>query len=402
MLFRLRTATALPAPIQFFWSLWDNTNTAPAPRIIQGSAFTLTGATYGPLGATTRNYKLIIDTDQGGQVESNVLPINNAPAVLTADNGVTLTWPRYPGFTKVTIYVTVGGASFIVGIIGNGAAAFVDTGQVVAPVAVVPSVTDTVAKAYAVALNFTPSIDWQLCNFSIFAPQTYNASLTTDKQWLRGGVLGLMGDPHQLQIDRIGLSTGNGVWDPSAHDKSVKSGPSTSVTSSTQGPPSAGPLPDDGEGNVACSTLDTLLDVCERDGSNERKVELGEIDDEAIERGLYLVSTRRKRPNRVRRQRTAWSEAIYTIKTKNGAGRRCSPSDLWLTVNGSAEGTSARRLCEGTEVWTRKDGSVQASEITLYSVSVRGENVRILETDGDRTYWAGDAGAHNAKRLDAF
>lgn len=249
MLVRLRTATALPGPLKFFWSLYDNTNSAPAPTIIKGSAFTLDGATFGPVGATTRAYKLIVDTDYGGQVESTVKTITNAPAVLTPSNGVALSWPRYPGFTKVSIYVTVGGASFLVGIIGNGANAFNDTGQVLGAVAAVPSVATTQAQAYAETSDFSPTAEWVLWRFSIIAPQTYNASLTTGKQWLRGGVIGAMGDPHQLQIDRIGLSTGDGLWALSSRDQAAASLPSTAQTSSTQGPPAGGGAPpSDGEG----------------------------------------------------------------------------------------------------------------------------------------------------------
>jgi hypothetical protein len=401
MLVRLRTATTIPGALQMFWLLQDNT--AATPDVIKGSAFTLNGNTFGPLGATTRTYKLIVDTDYGGQVESTVKVVNNAPAVLTPANGVALSWPRYPGFTNVTVYVTVGGSSFIVGKIGNGANATNDVGQTLGSVGAVPTVTDTIARAYALDANFRPTTDWNLWTASLIAPQTYDFSQTTGKQWLRGGVIGLMGDPHQLQIDRVGLSTGHGVWTPSDHDKSAKSLPSTSQTSSTQGPPSSGGSepPDDGEGRIACSTLETIVDVCDKDGGNVRQEQLGAIDEDRIASGVWLLG-RYGKPNRVRRSRTAWSNSIITIKTANGAGRRCSPSDLWLIVSGPETGTSARRLCEGMEVWTRENGSVQPSEITLYSVSIRGEEVRILETDGDRTYWAGNAGAHNAKILFGF
>lgn len=399
MLCRLRTSTALPGAIQLAWAFHDNTNTPPAPRVIQGAPLTLSGGVFGGTGATTRQYKLIIDTDQGGQVESDILTINNAPAVLSATNGVNLSWLQIPGFTRVTIYVTVAGATFIAGFVGNGAGAFQDTGQNFGAVlGGFPSVTDTVAKAYAVARNFAPTTEWQRADFTIFVPQNYNASLTTGRQWLRGSVIGLMGDPHQLQIDRIGVSTGTGVWSPSARDKIVTSLPSTTMTSSQQQPPGSGfSPPGDGEGRIACSTFDTPIDVCDHDGKNPRKVDLGEIDDEAIARGIYLVSAKNKRPNRVTKQRTAFAKVIVTIKTKNGSGRRCSESDLWLLVNGPEAGTPARRLSKGVEVWTRQNGSVKPSEITVYSKSRKGEQVRILETDGDRTYWAGDAGAHNAK-----
>lgn len=403
MICRLRTSTALPAPIQFAWAFHDNTNTAPAPRVIQGAPLTLSGGVFGPPGATTRNYKLIIDTDQGGQVESNVLTINNAPAALSAANGVNLSWPVIPGFTRVTIYASVAGATFIAGFVGNGAGAFTDTGQNFGAVGGgFPSVADTVAKAYAVARrNFEPSTEWLMATFTIFVPQTYNASLTTGRQWLRGSVLGLMGDPHQLQIDRIGVSTGTGIWSPSTHDKNVQSLPSTSITSSQQQPPfSGGPPPGDGEGRIACSTFDTLIDVCDEDGSNARKIELGAIDEDAVAAGTYLLN-RHGYPTRVRRSRIGWSNLILSIQTANGAGRRCSPSDLWLVAGGPASGTPAQRLTEGTEVLTRKNGSVQSSEIVRYSPTVRGEEVRILETEGthddERVYWAGDAAAHNAK-----
>lgn len=405
MLARLGTATPLPGPLRFFWYLQDNTNSAPAPIIIRGSAFTLDGVTYGPLGATTRTYKLIVDTDYGNQVESTVKVVNNAPAVLSPSNGVALSWPRYPGFTRVSIYVTVGGASFLVGIIGNGANAFNDVGQTLGPVAAVPTITDTQAEAYAEARNFLPTEEWALWKFSIIAPQTYDASLTTGKQWLRGGVIGLMGDPRQLQVDRIGLSTGDGVWSLSDHDKSAKSLPSTAQVGSTQGPPAGGgPPPGDGEGErfPSCSTLETLIDICDEDGGSERKVALGDIDEAAVKKGTFVVSGN-EIPSRVTNCRIGFTEMVITIETENGARRRCSPSDLWIEHVGPLSGTAARRLCEGMAVLTRINGSIQPSKIVRYSTSIQGEEVRILSTDGERDsdhiYWAGSAGAHNVKLL---
>lgn len=403
MIFRLRTSTASPGALKFFWSLWDNTNTPPAPEIIKGSAFTLSGNTFGPVGGTARSYKLIVDVDNGTQVESTVLALVNTPAVLTAANGVALTWDRYAGFTRVTVYVTEGGVSSIAGIIGNGANAFNDTGQRLGTVAGVPSITGTVAQAYAETISFEPTLDWLGAVFSIAVPPTYDFSLTTGKQFLRGGVIGAMGDGHQLQIDRIGLSFGDGLWSPSIRDQNAQSDPSTSQTSSTQGPSfSGGDPPNDGEGRVACSTLDTLLDLCDEDGSNERQAELRTVDDEAIKRGVYLVGGAGQ-PNRVRRQHIEWSSTIVSIRTANGAGRRCSPSDLWLLAAGPETGTPARRLFKGLEVLTRINGSIQPSEIVRYSVRHKREQVRYLELEGttgtndDHIFWAGQAGAHNVK-----
>jgi len=400
MLVRLRNATTLPGPLRFFWAVQDNTNTPPAPRIIQGTAFTLEGAAFGAPGATTRSYKLIVNADNGDQIESTVKTVNNTAAVLNSSNGVSLAWESFPGFTNVTIYVSEAGVVSIAGFIGNGTNAFNDTGQRFGTVPAFPSVGSSAPRAYAEADPFVPTLDWIVWTFRIFVPLTYNFSLTTGRQWLRGGVLGAMGEGHQLQIDRIGFSEGDGLWAMSARDSLVTSPHSTSQTSSTQGPITGGGDPGDGEGRPACSTLDTPIDICDEDGGNARKVELGDIDEDAVAAGTYLLN-RHGYPTRVRRSRIAWSELILSIQTANGAGRRCSPSDLWLVHNGSPAGTAARRLCEGIEVLTRKNGSIQPSEIVRYSASSRGEEVQILETEGthddERIYWAGDAGAHNAK-----
>nr|AUN37441.1 hypothetical protein [uncultured bacterium] len=406
MITRLRTSTTLPGPLQFFWLIQDNT--VANPGVLKGTAFVLDGAAFGTLGATSRSYKLIVDHDNGDQIESTIKTIANTPAVLSAMNGVALTWPRYPGFTKVTIYVQEGGVTSIAGFIGNGTNAFNDSGQRFGTVSGFPTATATQPRAYAEANPFVPTIDWQLWVFFIFVPQTYNFSLTTAQQMLRGGVIGPMGEGHQLQIDRIGVSTGDGVWSPSAHDSAVTSSPSTSQTSSQQGPPSSGSgdtAPSDGQGRLACSTLDTPIDICDEDGSNERKVELGEIDEKAVARGTWLVG-KYDQPVKVKGVKIGWSELILTIQTENGAGRRCSPSDLWLLNNGPAAGIAARRLCEGMEVMTRRQNAVHASRIVKYSVSTQGEEIAILETHGEtddeRIYWAGDAAAHNAKLLEAF
>lgn len=392
MLARLGTATALPGEIKFFWEFCDNTNSAPLPDIIKGSAFALAAATFGPLGATTRAYKLIVATDAGDMVESTVATVTDAPATLTPTNGVALSWPRYPGFTNVEIYVTVGGNSFLVGIVGDGAGAFNDVGQTLGPVAAVPSVSGTVPRAYAETRPglFELSSEWVLFEFAIAIPFTYNFSLTTGKQWLRGGVLGLTGDPLQVEIDRIGVSTGTGKWSISEGDRKALSLPSTTQTSSTQGPPSGGGgPPDDGEGGPGCSTLDTPIDICDANGENERKIELRHVT-----KGDYVIG-HSERPNKVTRVKLSWSESIITIETANGARRRCSPSDFWLVKDGPKTGTDARRLCEGMEVETRINGSVQTSKIVQYSVSTKGEEVATISTDGDHVYYAGNAAAHN-------
>lgn len=392
MLARLRTDSPLAATLRFFWEMWDNTNSAPLPAVIQGSAFTLDAATFGAIGATSRAYRLIVDTDNGDQIESITATVTDAPAALTPTNGVSLSWPNYGGFTQVSIYVLVGGNAFLVGIVGDGATAFLDTGQTLRSVPALPSASGTKPQAYA-EINFPVSLNWAEYDFNLVVPQTYNFGLTTGKQWLRGGIIGLTGEGHQVEIDRIGVSTGWGLWSISANDKNAKSLPSTTQTGSTQGAPdgSGGPPDPDGGGGPRCSTRETLFQICDKDSKD-----MGQTQAKHVTEGMYLKGLNGK-ANRITHLRPAWSDSIVTIATENGARRRCSPSDRWLIEDGDPNGTPARELCEGIRVLTRKNGSVQGSEIALYSVSIKGEEVVSISTTGDHIYFAGDAAAHNVK-----
>ena len=401
MLLRLRTTTPLPGgDLKFYFAFHDNTVLAPLPDVIKGSAFDLTAATFGTPGAAARDYQLVVETDTGSLLASVTASVTDAPATLSSTNGVSLSWPRYPGFTHVEIYVTVGPTIYLIGEVNDGSSSFNDVGQILDTVPSIPSVAGEEPQAYAETRVFEPTAEWVQYDWSIAVPSTYDFSKTTGKQWLRGGVLGLMGDGHQLEIDRIGISTGFGLWAMSDHDKNRPSLPSTSMFGSTQGPPLGGFAPSEdglgGERSASCSTLETLVDICDRKGQNEQKIAVGQITQAQIRQGLWLVG-RTGKPNKVTAAKIDWSDSIITIVTRNGATRRCSPSELWLVEDGPSGGTAARRLCEGMSVLTRKGGAIQASEIVQYSVSPKGEEVRLLSTAGDHVYWAGDAAAHNLK-----
>lgn len=392
---RLRTLTSF-TPVQIFAGFWDNTVSVPdnLPDWIRGSAFTLNAATFGPLGATTIAYKLIVTTDAGDTIESATATVTNAPASLSATNGVALTWPRYPGFTTVSIYKTVAGVSYLVFIEGNGANAFNDVGQTQRVVSAVPSGVTT-ARAYAQSRIFSPTADWQQFDLNIPVPQTYNFSKTTANQCLRFGLTGATGDGHQVEIDRIGISVDWGLWSPTDHDKNAPSPASTTQTSSSQGPPSGGgDPPDSGGGGPRCSTLDTLVTVCDEDGEAEREIPLGDVTVNCFVPG-------RSRVNRVQGVRVGWTDTIIDVTTENGAHRRCSPSDRWIRNDlDLVRGTAIRQLGEGETVLTRINKNVLPSKIARYSLSTTGEEVAILRLEGDHIYFAGGAACHNEKPLE--
>lgn len=390
MLVRLGSAAVLPGSVKFFWEFWDNTNTAPLPAVIKGTAFDLTAVTFGPVGATTRDYQLIVQTDYGDQVASNVETVVNAPASLTPTNGVALSWPRYPGFTQVSIYVTVGGNSSLVGIVGDGSGAFNDVGQPLRPVDSIPSVAGTEPRAYAQTRVFVPSLDWAEYDFAIGVPATYDFSKTTGKQWLRGGIIGNMGANNQLQIDRIGISTGFGLWNISANDRNAASLPSTTQTGSDQGPSSgAGGPPSSGDGGPRCAVLCTPYKIVDADNTNERYLDLKDVRKGMFVRGMN------GQPNKVTQVRRGYAKITVDVRAANGMGRRCSLSDRWITSLDDIDGTPISDLNIGDIVLT-VDGP---SPIVRYCL-LPGADVGILSTDGDHVMDACGAYQHNVKQVE--
>lgn len=388
MLVRLRTSTALPGEINFFWEFFDNTNTAPLPDIIKGGTFTVTLATFGTAGATTRTYKLIVDTDAGDQVQTAATAIATANAAMSPTNGVRISWPAYPGFTTVSIYVTVGANSWLVGVVGDGSSSFLDTGQTLRSVTTVPTATGTVPRSYAQtrAGTFVPTLSWALYEFTIVIPSTYDFSKTTGKQWLRGGVIGLMGDSRQLQIDRIGIATGIGKWSISEGDRKALSLPSTSQTGSTQGPPAGGGGAPDGEGGPTCAVLCTPYLVVDANNANECHIDL-----ESIHKGMYVRGMNGK-ANRVLDVKRDYAKVTVEVRAANGHGRRCSLSDRWITSPEDKDGTPICELNIGDTVMT-VDGP---SKIVKYCV-LPGADVGIVSTTGDHIMCGGGAWQHNRK-----
>lgn len=396
----LRTGTAWPDGIRLFAELYDNTDSADGKRVLTGAAFDLTGAPYGTTGASTDQYKIIAITDYGAEIESIVLTITTANATLTAVHGNALSWASIQGVVRFDIYRKRSGTTYLIFQILDGATSYNDDGQTLKTVADFPAPGDTKGIARAVSPIFAPTATWRVFDLSIIVPPGYDQSKTTGKQWLRYGLDGATTDARQLLCDRIGLSHGWGTWTISSRDENVSVNmlgniPTTGQTSSSQGPPSpaGGGPPDDGSGGERCATLDTMITVCDRDARHQQTLPAARV-----EAGMYLLGPT-GRANRVIRALPGWADLIVNIKTENGAGRRCSPSDRWVTGIGDlGTGTPARRLCEGMPVLTRdpKKKTLSASPIVRYDYEL-GCETRIFEIANDHIYIAGDALAHNAK-----
>lgn len=403
----LRTGTAWPDGIRLFAELYDNTDSADGKRVLTGTAFGLGGAPFGTVGVTTDQYKIIAITDYGAEIESAVLTIATSNATLTAVHGNALSWVSTQGVVRYDIYRKRAGTTYLIFQILDGATSYNDDGQTLKTVAAFPVPGTTKGTARAVSPIFAPTAAWRVFDLSIIVPPGYDQSKTTGKQWLRYGLDGPTTDARQLLCDRAGLSHGWGTWTVSSRDENTGTSmlgniPTSGQVSSSQGPPSpgGGGPPDDGSGGERCSTPETPITICDRDARREQTLPAGVVRDRVAKGETIYFTGPTGRANRVIRALPGWSDLIVNIQTANGAGRRCSPSDRWITGMGDlGTGTPARRLCEGMPVLTRRKKRLCASPIVSYIYEPGSETV-IFEIANDHIYSAGNALTHNAKVVD--
>ncbi len=225
-----------PADVEVAAMFYDNT--AGQEKIIVGGPFTITYS-VSTVGATALEYKIIGQTDYGEEIESNVLSVPDAPAILTVSNYVQLGWTGAAGYINFNVYKKVGSTYYLQGVVSNGGTSYRDQGD--APLATVvgyPTVTTTAARAYTETNAFVPTSAWTRISpdLIIRVPATYDTSLTTGRQWLRLRITGPTSVARQLLIDRIGVSTGFGGWARSNNDlMAANRNPSTSASLSEQG-----------------------------------------------------------------------------------------------------------------------------------------------------------------------
>jgi hypothetical protein len=388
-----RTTNALPAGVQAYAGIWDNT--AGQRKWIEGDAFALTHSVVGATGATTREFKVIGLSDYGAQIESNVVTVNNSPAALTPANYVRLNMSGAPGFIQFDIYEKVGGTVFLIGQIFNSIdVAFNHTGaHLRTEGASFPTVTDTKAKAYAETDDFEiTSGVWSVFDFTIPIPPTYNVNNTTDRQWFRFGLKTSTADERQVLLDRLGVSLGFGDWAPSAR-RPANVNPSSSMTGSTQGPPpGGGEPPDDGSGGPRCWVIEGSEIATIQDG---KEVSIP-FDD--LLSAMRVVSDS-LRPNSILRVRRDFVDETILVETENGLSRRFTTTHRLRKDVDNVHGTPVGKLKVGDTVVTRLDGNVEITTISKWEpVSGRVEVGSIALGPG-HWFWLNGFASHNAKTL---
>jgi hypothetical protein len=389
-----RSGTTDGDPIRLSVGIWDATTAEK--RFIESSNMSLTVTPVGTAGSTTYSYVVIADRDDGTSFVSDVITITNGNAALSAANYNRLTWQNATGILRFRIYRDTGGVTKRVFTITNGGQDYNDTGgDEGETLGGLPTASGVRPIAYKVSGAFLPSDGWSSVLISLEIPSTYDTSRTTDKQWLRIGIEGQMGQERQLLIDRVMLSPSNGGWQRSSRDlnRIAQQNPSSLPTETDQGGTGI-------ERQPYCFTLDTPIVVCDEDGTNHRVLELRELD-----AGMFVPSGGRKtnRIQRVKPINEVWT--LVRFKLSNGVEIRCTPSERFITSRADRLGTRIDDLTVGDELLCITNrGRVQQATIEEYEIIKLEEPERVttISLRPGKTFIAGFNGkagviAHNLK-----
>jgi hypothetical protein len=379
-----RSGTSGSGPVRMSFGIWDSSSAQK--RFLEGSNFDISGSPVGTTGATSYDYNVLADLDDGRTLVSDTVTIANGNASLSALNYNRLTWANVVGVLRFRIYRKVGGVTKRIFTITNGAHDYNDYGTDEGETpASLPTAGGVRPIAYAVSTAFDPedigSGSWLAVLMQVTVPATYDSSATTDKQWLRIQVEGNTHDERMILMDRVMLSTSNGGWARSARDLNKIA---TSVPSSTppDGGGQGGTGTDDGREGT-CFPLDTLVLACDRDGKNVRPVPIGEL-----KRGDYVFSGDR-RVFRIRYIRSGTAKELAVFTLSHGVQLFCTLTERFITSRADVKGTLISNLTLGDEMLGWSNGRVSRETIEEYVVCRANEPVRTLKLAGGHTFVVG-------------
>jgi hypothetical protein len=250
--------------VDFYGGLWDNS--AGRRQFLEGTKPTLTGSQQGTTGATTREYMVLMYMSDGSTVGTETLTLTDTNATIDSTNYVELTWDQEPGVVRSEIYRNTGG-TYVRLLPPYPANTYYDRGQISNTVVGFPTATRErfIAKTKVTEGNFAPARQtWQLGQMNIVVPSTYDASGTTDKQWL---VIGMDTDitgtdsERALLVDLISLDDKFGVFTRCPLDFLAKRGVNTGPSGGDQGTTGGGggPIPPGGGGG--CTVFTDLIET---------------------------------------------------------------------------------------------------------------------------------------------
>lgn len=384
---------------ELYCGFWDSTT--GQETWIEGDDFTPTATVFGAAGTRSLAYKIRATTDGGFQILSTEAVVPNAPAALSANNHIRLSFRGAPGFIRFEIFRKDGAVYRKVADIRNSTdLQFFDLQEEAGSIeAEYPTLALSRPRAYASTNGLTGNVtSYTLHTMVVPVPSTYNRSQTENgKQWFKIGFTAPISVARKLYIRRIMLSEGYGPWTRADRDLQALSSPSASAT----GSPGGGILIETGGGGVGggiengpvdCVTLDAMIDIVRSDGES---MVVERIPISELEAGMYVLSG--PHALKVAQIRDGVTQEVYRLETDGGMVLECSPSHRVIRTYLDKYGTSARLLQEGDPVLTSVDGHVKVDRIRTISVRYGTTPVRSISIPEPHLYVVNGVVSHNKK-----
>lgn len=368
--------------------IWDNT--AGRRMFLEGSTPSLTGTVVGTPGVTSRDYFVLMYMADGSTVGTSVATVATTNATIDANNYVSLSWSQEPGVVRSEVYRKTGATYERLGF-PYPANTYYDTGLVNNTVTGFPIPDRTTFRAFTqtTSANFAPASarKWQLGQMNITIPSDYDASKTTDKQWLTiqvlTGIHGTVGTDHVLLLDRISLDDTFGTFSKCPLDFQAKRGVSSAPTSGDQGPVGSDPGGiEPGEGG-GCPAFDELIETDQ--GlvkaidlvDNEHEYKIINLHGEAVEYTAVIQ----------------YPQTVYTL----GAGDyliTASESHPVFTDAVDVSGKPLSRFKKGDIIYTKSGNQVVDFVIRHFR---KRHTVKFSLKGKEKGFWQGGVGVHNEK-----
>ncbi len=394
------SSIVIPAGLKLGIGFHDNT--VGQRKYLTGGQFTLSAAVVGsPAGTTSRKYKIVATTDWGETYESNEVTLATAPndaSYITNSVYVRLDWTPVVGVTVYEIYRLTGAAYVLAGQIFNGTPGFNEMNNYLKTVSGYPSTSGSNSRAY-VQIKFDDlTIGWQGYTANVPVPQTYDSSVTTDKQWFRLTLSQALaaGSEQGIEIDKLYVSWNFGNFAPAPEDSAAKNEIDTAATSGTQGGAGTGgggDVPDPGDGG-RCVWEEAPVTILDHDGA------LVEIPARLVFAGQTILSfddQGRAVADTVEEVLEGETSMLCTIVSENDCLLPCSPDHPIIRNASDVKGIAAVLLRSGDPILTFKGGCVRQSKVAGW-VRLQGRfRVRIFRLRKTHLFVAGGIVSHNLK-----
>jgi hypothetical protein len=385
---------------------WVYDNTAGQRKRLEGTAdvLNLRATVKGtPAATVSAKYRIVATTDWGDEIVSNEVTVNRPtdPSYVTGSAYVLLQWDRLPGVLSYDIYMDTGGVLQLIYQSDTDSGAYADQGRREKTVGAWPA-GSTLPVAYA-AFNegrFSPAnwyddkSAWGEFVLGLNIPAGYDMGLTTDRQWLVGGLSAALtgaGMARSLIIDQMMLTTDPGKYADSGLDEQAVRPQSITMAGSYQGGAGtggggAGTNPGDA-GGERCPVESAQIAL--PDGTTKRAGDL---------RVGNVILSGRLRPVSVTHVLLTEPVQVWRLVTRRGRISRGSASHPVIRHTRDRRGLALCQVEAGEMVLIAEEGRLVADR--AQSCTPEDEPERVVEIGlaaGEHTYVADGIVFHNIK-----